>query len=64
MSVHPEDAMAYADQLHSDLADVRDAIGDVRDAIGDVATALERFTELFALVLDGERSIPITSDRP
>lgn len=43
--IHPEDAMAYADQLHRDLADLTNAV--------------EHIAELLALVLDGERAIPV-----
>lgn len=45
MSVHPEDAHAYADQLHRDLE--------------ALTAAVTRVAELLALSLDGERSFSV-----
>ena len=52
MTIHPEDAMAYADQLHRDCVEIARELSGIRKAA-------ERLAELFALVLDGERSIGV-----
>ncbi len=51
MSIHPEDAARYAEQLNHTIA--------------QLTAAVTRIADLLALVLDGERSIGVRDvDRP